>query len=62
MESIGQGNGSRLTDFVKSSRSTTSEKSESSVTNSFAKNPILDAAWKSNPLWDALFERDYSFE
>jgi len=57
-ESIGHGNGSRLTDFLKSRRSPSSELSQSSGTDNIVRNPILDAAWKSNPLWDAMFEHD----
>jgi hypothetical protein len=57
-ESIGRGNGSMLTDFLSTSRTTSIEPSESGDTSNIVRNPILDSAWKSNPLWDAIFEID----
>jgi hypothetical protein len=57
-ESIGRGNGSKLTDFLSTGQTKTFEPSESGDTSNIVRNPILDSAWKSNPLWDAIFEDD----
>jgi hypothetical protein len=52
-ESIATGSSSRVTDLLSSGTWGSSEILRTIVVD---KNPILDASWNSNPLWDTLFE------